>query len=393
MDTPESTYEEESLPDQGAIHRNGSHLQPINITLNQLRPITSSPDLSTEYPQQQFVLGTIQSPSIHVGPQALTPNFTPSRFTSRDPRYIITPPPYGLHTANASPLLSIYPLFDSLTLSAPPGPIPAPVFESPIPSECATLSNPFTSGITEINDAFLEFGLLGNEPRAPSEIIEQRVTEFVRFNTTGPIETPHKDLRIEPPTTEVETDRPPLTTLEQLPPTFVEDILAEYHSGSTISSSNDNERLVCISMGKLKSLIIASHNANQTPPQRASQTKTPSGVPKRRRPAKLFDCPQPNCNRSFTRRFNLEAHMETHNPNRKKVHACTVGSCKKLFFRLYDLNRHVAKSHGEEKGFFSEEMSTSVSAGSEGLGNLNLKMEMGEENEGSGSDWTGEYSH
>ncbi|KAI8802498.1 hypothetical protein BJ742DRAFT_661562, partial [Cladochytrium replicatum] len=53
------------------------------------------------------------------------------------------------------------------------------------------------------------------------------------------------------------------------------------------------------------------------------------------------------CTRSFTRRFNFETHLETHNPNRKKHHACEVGTCGKVFFRPYDLKRHVAKSHGE----------------------------------------------
>ncbi|KAI8801601.1 hypothetical protein BJ742DRAFT_661505, partial [Cladochytrium replicatum] len=51
------------------------------------------------------------------------------------------------------------------------------------------------------------------------------------------------------------------------------------------------------------------------------------------------------CTRSFTRRFNYETHLETHNPKREKKYACDVGACCKVFFRSYDLKRHAAKSH------------------------------------------------
>lgn len=49
----------------------------------------------------------------------------------------------------------------------------------------------------------------------------------------------------------------------------------------------------------------------------------------------------PVCGMLFTRSSNCTAHMETHNPERKRPHKCTIGTCKKKFSRKTDLTRHV----------------------------------------------------
>lgn len=49
----------------------------------------------------------------------------------------------------------------------------------------------------------------------------------------------------------------------------------------------------------------------------------------------------PVCGMLFTRLSNCTAHMETHNPERKRPHKCTMGPCKKKFSRKTDLIRHV----------------------------------------------------
>lgn len=47
------------------------------------------------------------------------------------------------------------------------------------------------------------------------------------------------------------------------------------------------------------------------------------------------------CGMLFTRSSNCTAHMETHNPERKRPHKCTQGPCKKKFSRKTDLTRHI----------------------------------------------------
>ncbi|KAJ1553857.1 hypothetical protein HK096_006101, partial [Nowakowskiella sp. JEL0078] len=57
--------------------------------------------------------------------------------------------------------------------------------------------------------------------------------------------------------------------------------------------------------------------------------------PNRKSP-KAFQCPQ--CSRIFTRRFNLQTHIETHQSNRVREHVCD--GCQKSFVRIHDLQRH-----------------------------------------------------
>lgn len=46
------------------------------------------------------------------------------------------------------------------------------------------------------------------------------------------------------------------------------------------------------------------------------------------------------CGKPFTRSFNFNTHMETHDPNRKKPYQCKYPTCFKTFYRPTDLKRH-----------------------------------------------------
>ncbi|KAK2763314.1 hypothetical protein FQN54_009950 [Arachnomyces sp. PD_36] len=60
------------------------------------------------------------------------------------------------------------------------------------------------------------------------------------------------------------------------------------------------------------------------------------------------------CGMLFTRLSNCTAHMETHNPERKRPHKCTMAPCKKKFSRKTDLIRHVDSVHHKIKRYGCE---------------------------------------
>jgi hypothetical protein len=46
------------------------------------------------------------------------------------------------------------------------------------------------------------------------------------------------------------------------------------------------------------------------------------------------------CGKYFSRIWNYNAHLETHDPHRPRPHVCLVDDCKKAFVRRTDLTRH-----------------------------------------------------
>jgi hypothetical protein len=74
-----------------------------------------------------------------------------------------------------------------------------------------------------------------------------------------------------------------------------------------------------------------------------SASARPIYAPKPRRRTTPENAKQacPVCGMLFTRLSNCTAHMETHNPERKRPHKCTMAACKKKFSRKTDLTRHV----------------------------------------------------
>ena len=63
-------------------------------------------------------------------------------------------------------------------------------------------------------------------------------------------------------------------------------------------------------------------------------------TPKRRIPRRVHVCQHPACGKGFTRKFNLQIHEQTHDPNRKRPFACPFPQCSKSFARSRDLARH-----------------------------------------------------
>ncbi|KAL2919334.1 hypothetical protein HK105_200977 [Polyrhizophydium stewartii] len=57
--------------------------------------------------------------------------------------------------------------------------------------------------------------------------------------------------------------------------------------------------------------------------------------------ARRFPCDI--CGKAFTRKYNLEAHVLSH--NNVKPFTCTYDGCGEMFVRKYDLNRHIVSVH------------------------------------------------
>jgi hypothetical protein len=62
---------------------------------------------------------------------------------------------------------------------------------------------------------------------------------------------------------------------------------------------------------------------------------------------KKFPCPFENCNKSFTRKYNLSAHLRCH--NQEKPFECIV--CPMKFARKHDLQRHIRSLHEQKKQY------------------------------------------
>ncbi|CAZ85717.1 unnamed protein product [Tuber melanosporum] len=65
-----------------------------------------------------------------------------------------------------------------------------------------------------------------------------------------------------------------------------------------------------------------------------------------------FHCTK--CGKYFSRIWNYNAHLETHNPHRPRPHVCPVDDCKKAFVRRTDLTRHQQCVHAKDKKFRCE---------------------------------------
>jgi hypothetical protein len=62
---------------------------------------------------------------------------------------------------------------------------------------------------------------------------------------------------------------------------------------------------------------------------------------------KKYNCPE--CGRGFNRKFNMQTHRATHDPNRIKPFACEHPNCGSRFTRKHDLKRHINGIHKGEK--------------------------------------------
>ncbi|TPX68754.1 hypothetical protein SpCBS45565_g02956 [Spizellomyces sp. 'palustris'] len=97
---------------------------------------------------------------------------------------------------------------------------------------------------------------------------------------------------------------------------------------------------------------------SNTPRQDANPTNTSLALrrsTRRRKPpnqssskSPRFTCPILSCSKTFSRRFNLTAHLRTHDPQRPRPFNCN--QCRSSFVRAHDLLRH-ASVHSSNKPY------------------------------------------
>ena len=79
--------------------------------------------------------------------------------------------------------------------------------------------------------------------------------------------------------------------------------------------------------------IYAYAYANEPPPDQSQQVQNVLQYALKRWP-----CPFKMCEKRFTRKYNLRAHLAVHDEFRPRPFACQV--CSKAFLRSFDLQRH-----------------------------------------------------
>ncbi|KAJ3361394.1 hypothetical protein HDU91_003940 [Kappamyces sp. JEL0680] len=112
------------------------------------------------------------------------------------------------------------------------------------------------------------------------------------------------------------------------------------------------------------SVLLAMHHTKTLPtsprPQPSQstpltcQTSIPSPTSNHSAPSsptgsKRFLCTEPGCEKSFTRRYNLSAHLRCHRS--EKPFVCSAPGCTLAFARKHDLSRHFKSLHEHKRSY------------------------------------------
>ncbi|KNC98720.1 uncharacterized protein SPPG_06398 [Spizellomyces punctatus DAOM BR117] len=107
-----------------------------------------------------------------------------------------------------------------------------------------------------------------------------------------------------------------------------------YSYDSDISSTSISSLDSFFENESLNTFVV--NDSKPTPHRAAKRSQKPTKA------KKIHTCPLPNCNRTFTRKFNLTSHIQAaHSGLRPFV----CPHCKTTFARKHDLRRHIASLH------------------------------------------------
>ncbi|CAG8537763.1 7211_t:CDS:1 [Cetraspora pellucida] len=111
---------------------------------------------------------------------------------------------------------------------------------------------------------------------------------------------------------------------------------------ATIKNNDDS----ALNINETKDKSKKSKNKHDTQNKEKNESESSLNV---KNDKKQFPCPV--CKRSFSRKFNMQSHLKTHDTDRVKPYACTYESCNLRFTRKHDLKRHINGIHNEQKEF------------------------------------------
>jgi uncharacterized C2H2 Zn-finger protein len=145
------------------------------------------------------------------------------------------------------------------------------------------------------------------------------------------------------------------------PPTlFIEDILREDHQSMQPMGPGDLDDNG-FGISQMNNPLKRDRNNFMLPqPYQGSQCSTDSTPSQRSRKKRhLTDASEANfhcaqCGKLFSRVWNYNAHLDTHNPDRPRPHVCPEQDCGKAFVRRTDLTRHTQCVHAKDKKFKCE---------------------------------------
>jgi uncharacterized Zn-finger protein len=107
---------------------------------------------------------------------------------------------------------------------------------------------------------------------------------------------------------------------------------------------NRHQSPLCSCQMKITDLLNPQEKENQ---YQSTHLPSPASSIILDTPVKKFPCTEPGCTKSFTRRYNLSAHLRCHRS--EKPFACT--ECPLKFARKHDLTRHIRSLHEHKRNY------------------------------------------
>ncbi|KAI5846044.1 hypothetical protein BZA05DRAFT_341702 [Tricharina praecox] len=150
---------------------------------------------------------------------------------------------------------------------------------------------------------------------------------------------------------------------------FIEDILQQEDDEQMHEQHLQQHRLFASGYEE-HALGIVSSNGNSNPLKRqrgddfmlpspyssSAEPSSPQSSSRHKKKRQLTEASEATwtcekCGKHFSRIWNYNAHLETHNPDRPRPHTCPYQDCGKAFVRKTDLTRHTQCVHAKDKKF------------------------------------------
>ncbi|KAI9204367.1 uncharacterized protein BJ171DRAFT_581948 [Polychytrium aggregatum] len=245
---------------------------------------------------------------------------TPTFFSQGD----LTPPVLG------------HPLPTPIAAFEDPCVTPASLFSSatPLVFDCMTI--PFTPASSPPCSSSLSLDALLTPVNPPAKLFPELNT-LMDSPMNTPVTSPPSAFPLSIPAIPVDLNSDPHSVNVILP---MDKLLALLDTATRNNNSNNNNLLACMSMP------ATPYSPPVAAPLPTFQVVSAPASPPTRH-AK-YTCTHDGCGKSFTRRFNLETHVKTHDLNRPRPFRCEL--CSQSFVRPHDLERHYS-CHRKQKEF------------------------------------------